>query len=213
MSQSPSQQSKRKRAPAVDAANIIEGESRRAKRRKDGSPVKVSESASSAAGDASVDVEGEGEGDAEGEVKVKGEERAENVSDETRKVATDLGIKLLETLRKTTNSRSVVSFPLRFYAAADGPYAFAWVIVVCISQTTLYDCPTSDSIQIIMCRSNSQLPSMTSGSVPLSSTHTSPTHTHISYPNRPNSMHTDTRHSTTSKPTWTYASRTQNATT
>ncbi|KAF8596180.1 Bromodomain-containing protein [Ceratobasidium sp. AG-I] len=102
MSQSPSQQSKRKRAPVVDAANIIEGESRRAKRRKDGSPVKVSESVSSAAGDASVDVEGEGEEEVKQEVRA--EEGVENVSMESRKVATDLGIKLLEALRKATNS-------------------------------------------------------------------------------------------------------------
>lgn len=101
MSQSPNQHSKRKRAPVVDAANIIEGESRRAKRRKDGSPVKPSESASSVAGDASVDVEGDGGG----EERIKGEEGEENVSDEAKGVATELGIKLLETLRKATDSR------------------------------------------------------------------------------------------------------------
>ena len=96
----------------VDAANNIEGESRRAKRRKDGSPVKPSESASSAAGDASVDVDVEGE--EETKEVVKGEEGVENVSEESRKVATDLGIKLLETLRKATNSRLVASPPAMF---------------------------------------------------------------------------------------------------
>ncbi|KAG9101949.1 hypothetical protein FRC06_002461 [Ceratobasidium sp. 370] len=102
MSESPNQLAKRKRVLGVDAANIIEGsDSRRAKRRKDGSSVKVSESASSAAGDASVDVEGDegGEG-AEGKQVAAG-------SEETKQNATELGMKLLETLRKATNGSGI----------------------------------------------------------------------------------------------------------
>ncbi|KAG8740913.1 hypothetical protein FRC10_003572 [Ceratobasidium sp. 414] len=102
MSESPNQLAKRKRVLGVDAANIIEGsDSRRAKRRKDGSSVKVSESASSAAGDASVDIEGEeGGGGGEGVQVAAGTE-------ETRQNATELGMKLLETLKKATNGSGI----------------------------------------------------------------------------------------------------------
>lgn len=89
-STSPNQASKRKRVPGVDSSNIIEGESRRAKRRKDGSPVKVSGSASSLAGDMEDDefvAEGTGAR-----------------TDPTRQNVSELGLKLLETLRKATNS-------------------------------------------------------------------------------------------------------------
>jgi hypothetical protein len=99
MSESPNQLSKRKRVAGVDTANIIEGsESRRAKRRKDGSPAKVSESASSMAGDASVDIEGD---DVEGE----GGKQAAVGTEESRESIVELGMKLLEVLRKATNSR------------------------------------------------------------------------------------------------------------
>lgn len=86
---SPSQASKRKRVLGVDAANIIEGESRRAKRRKDGSLVKVSESASSLAGD------------------MDDEDMATDIGtiDDARRNVSELGTKLLETLRKATNNR------------------------------------------------------------------------------------------------------------
>ncbi|KAG8782752.1 hypothetical protein FRC12_020461 [Ceratobasidium sp. 428] len=102
MSESPNQLAKRKRVLGVDTANIIEGsESRRAKRRKDGSPVKVSESASSAAGDVSVDIEGDGGGaNNEGGQAVSG-------SDDSRQNAAELGMKLLDTLRKATTSNGI----------------------------------------------------------------------------------------------------------
>jgi hypothetical protein len=92
MSTSPNQASKRKRVLGVDAANIIEGESRRAKRRKDGSPVKVSESASSLAGD--------GEDD-----DIVVDDAGDSSTPESRQNVSELGLKLLETLRKATNSR------------------------------------------------------------------------------------------------------------
>ncbi|QRV94709.1 bromodomain associated protein [Ceratobasidium sp. AG-Ba] len=89
MSESPSQLAKRKRVLGLDTSNIIEGsENRRAKRRKDGSPVKVSESASD------VDVDGD-----DGEAYVGTEESRQN--------ATGLGIKLLETLKKATNAGGI----------------------------------------------------------------------------------------------------------
>ncbi|KAG9094527.1 hypothetical protein FS749_012276 [Ceratobasidium sp. UAMH 11750] len=102
MSESPNQLAKRKRVLGVDAANIIEGsDSRRAKRRKDGSSVKVSESASSAAGDVSADIEGDGGGEGgAGDQVVAGTE-------ETRQNATELGMKLLETLKKATNGSGI----------------------------------------------------------------------------------------------------------
>ncbi|KAG8731077.1 hypothetical protein FRC11_005208 [Ceratobasidium sp. 423] len=96
-STSPNQASKRKRVLGVDTSNIIEGESRRAKRRKDGSPVKVSESASSLAGDADDedlvvdDAEGGGAG-----------------TDEARRSASELGHQLLEALRTATSSSGVL---------------------------------------------------------------------------------------------------------
>ncbi|KAJ1302544.1 hypothetical protein OPQ81_002861 [Rhizoctonia solani] len=92
-SASPNQVSKRKRVLGVDTSNIIEGETRRPKRRKDGSPVKVSESASSLAGDGEDedvivdDVEGGGAG-----------------TDEVRRSASELGHQLLEALRTATSS-------------------------------------------------------------------------------------------------------------
>ncbi|KAG9124301.1 hypothetical protein FRC07_012101 [Ceratobasidium sp. 392] len=103
MSESPNQLAKRKRVLGVDAANIIEGsESRRAKRRKDGSPVKVSESASSAAGDASVDIEGDEGGGASAE----GGQNMTGAEDSGQSVY-ELGMKLLETLKKATNSNGI----------------------------------------------------------------------------------------------------------
>ncbi|ELU40246.1 Bromodomain-containing protein [Rhizoctonia solani AG-1 IA] len=90
---SPNQASKRKRVLGVDASNIIEGESRRAKRRKDGSAVKVPGSASSLGG------EGEDE-----DVVVDDAEGGGAVSHEARRSASELGHQLLETLRKATNA-------------------------------------------------------------------------------------------------------------
>ncbi|CAE6338985.1 unnamed protein product [Rhizoctonia solani] len=92
-STSPNQASKRKRALGVDTSNIIEGESRRAKRRKDGSLVKVSGSASSLGG------EGEDE-----DVVVDDGESGGAGSHEARRNASELGYQLLETLRKATNA-------------------------------------------------------------------------------------------------------------
>ncbi|CAE6487460.1 unnamed protein product [Rhizoctonia solani] len=91
-STSPNQASKRKRAPGVDASNIIEGESRRAKRRKDGSPAKVSGSASSLGG------EGEDE-----DVVVDDAEGGGASVDEARRSASELGHQLLDALRKATS--------------------------------------------------------------------------------------------------------------
>ncbi|CAE6469182.1 unnamed protein product [Rhizoctonia solani] len=96
-STSPNQASKRKRVLGLDTSNIIEGESRRAKRRKDGSSVKVSESASSLAGDGDDedlvvdDVEGGGAG-----------------TDGTRRSASELGHQLLEALRTATSPGGVL---------------------------------------------------------------------------------------------------------
>lgn len=113
MLRSPNQQSKRKRAPAVDVANIIEGESRRVKRRKNVASSEFASSVSSirspssvspistinpVAGDASIDIE---VGSSGGEC-VEGEE---NVSEQARQVAADLGMVLLGTLKKVKNSR------------------------------------------------------------------------------------------------------------
>jgi hypothetical protein len=95
-STSPNQASKRKRVLGVDTSNIIEGESRRAKRRKDGLPAKVSGSASSLAG--------EGEDD---DVVVDDEEGGGADSPEARRSASELGHQLLDTLRKATNARYV----------------------------------------------------------------------------------------------------------
>ncbi|CEL54321.1 polybromo 1 [Rhizoctonia solani AG-1 IB] len=92
-STSPNQASKRKRVLGVDTSNIIEGESRRAKRRKDGLPAKVSGSASSLAG--------EGEDD---DVVVDDEEGGGADSPEARRSASELGHQLLDTLRKATNA-------------------------------------------------------------------------------------------------------------
>ncbi|KAH7338725.1 Bromodomain-containing protein [Rhizoctonia solani] len=95
-SASPNQASKRKRAPGVDASNIIAGESRRAKRRKDGSPVKVSESASSLGG------EGEDE-----DVVVDDAESGGASAGEARRSASELGHRLLDVLRKATSPSGV----------------------------------------------------------------------------------------------------------
>ncbi|CAE6411292.1 unnamed protein product [Rhizoctonia solani] len=95
-STSPDHTSKRKRVLGVDTSNIIEGESRRAKRRKDGSPVKVSESASSMYGDG------------EGEDVVVDDIDAGAGTDETRRSASELGHQLLDSLRRATNDSGML---------------------------------------------------------------------------------------------------------
>ncbi|KAL5640135.1 hypothetical protein ACGC1H_007426 [Rhizoctonia solani] len=90
-SASPNHASKRKRVLGVDTSNIIEGESRRAKRRKDGSPVKVSESASSLMGDG------------EDEDVVVDDIDAGAGTDEARRSASELGHQLLDSLRRATD--------------------------------------------------------------------------------------------------------------
>ncbi|CAE6432079.1 unnamed protein product [Rhizoctonia solani] len=91
-STSPNHASKRKRVPGVDTSNIIEGESRRAKRPKDGSSVKVSGSASSLGWD-----------DENEDVVVDDAEGGSGGVDEARRSACELGHRLLDTLRKATN--------------------------------------------------------------------------------------------------------------
>ncbi|CAE7162353.1 unnamed protein product [Rhizoctonia solani] len=95
-STSPNHASKRKRVLGVDSSNIIEGEPRRAKRRKDGSPVKISGSASSLAGD--------GEDD---DVVVDDVAGSGGATDEARQSASELGHQLLDALRKATNNSGV----------------------------------------------------------------------------------------------------------
>ncbi|KDN41283.1 hypothetical protein RSAG8_07552, partial [Rhizoctonia solani AG-8 WAC10335] len=90
-STSPNHASKRKRVLGVDTSNIIEGESRRAKRRKDGSPVKVSDSVSSLAGDGEDDIVADDDDGVGAGV------------DEARRRASELGHQLLDALRRATN--------------------------------------------------------------------------------------------------------------